>query len=144
MRYSIMAIIPTRVDVVPQIDVTGDFALWKDNSILSINSKVNALLTMMEMEKGTLPDYPECGAREILNKIYYSTQEKAAGYVDEIKAMAKVYIQLTINFVSRVDPSDDTKLNITIEIDGLPVTLSFSLVNNSATNIVNIVNPSIV
>lgn len=134
----------TLIDVVPQIDVTGDFELWRDDSIMNINSKVNALLTLMEMERGTIPDFPGCGGREILNRIYFSTDSKATNAVEMLGQMAKTFLNLDITFSSSRDPSNLDKLNVVIQISNLPVTLSFSLVNNSDSNIVNIVDPSFV
>lgn len=130
----------TLVDIVPAIGLTGDFLKYADNSIASSNSRINALMTFLKMEQGTLDDNPDCGGYDFLKQIYFSSEATGDSLVSQLENAVAKFIKLNINLTGQVNNKDPEQLDISIVVNGLPGLVSFALKENQ--NVVTIINPS--
>lgn len=137
-----MAIRKKKVDVVPEVNLTGDFTKWVDTSIAGTNSKINALMTFLEMEQGTLSENPDCGGKDYLIRIYHSSESEAMLAVNLLEAAVKRFLDLSIQLTGQKNPLDAELLDISIMVTGLPGTVRFGLQKRK--NVVMIVSPQLI
>lgn len=129
------------VDFLPQLDLKGDLTKYSDNGIAKLNSKVMSLITLLMMERGTHPEYPDMGARNFLVELLQSERKGATVAIHSIESQAKRFLDLEITLEAEENARDSEILDLSFTINNLPGRINMSVQHTFDGNM-RILNPS--
>lgn len=115
----------TIVDFIPEINSKGDFNKVTDSDVVAINSAILNLFTLLEVERGTIPDMPFVGVANLLLKLFFSSSIDVA--IEELSSACNAYVGYPVNITYTYQQSDIIDLYITIS--GLPARTRVTVAN---------------
>lgn len=127
------------VDFLPQTDLRGDLSKHTDSAYSKINSKVSALLTLLMMEQGTHPEYPDMGARTYLLELLESERQRGFAAISGIESQAKRFLDLDVILEAEQNTIDSNIMDLNFSISGLPGKVKLGVQNVSS--VIRILNP---
>ena len=130
-------IVKSVIDIMPRLNMEGDLMMVTDSRPAATNTKVIALINLLEMEPGTLAEYPDAGGRSILLSLYRAETPEAT--LSQLNAMAKLYIDLDVSFTYEKDHFNPEVIIIYGTITGLPGRIQFNVKREG--NIAKIISP---
>lgn len=137
-----MAIINDKivVDFLPVIE-NNDSKKVFDHGLIKFNKIILSVFNQLNMQKGTLEDYPELGCLESLLDIHFSQSQ--VEQISVIRENIRIYQKETVNFDIIKDENDSKNVNISITVESVP-NLKFVADMISNNNAVKIINPEII
>lgn len=128
------------VDFLPQTDLRGDLSKYTDSAYSKINSKVSSLVTLLMMEQGTHPEYPDMGARTFLLELLESEPNRGYLAINKIESQVKRFLDLEVVLETEPNPNNTGVIDLNFSISGLPGKLKLGAQNISSA--VHILNPT--
>lgn len=131
------------VDFAPEYGLDGDFKKISEYDFFRFNSRLQPVLTLIYMEKGTNQLIPDMGLYEMFMKIPFTERPNFQDLINEIKRQLSTYSteNCTVSLGSRTDWTiGDIYLNI--DIEGVPAPLQVK-VNKEAGGTIKVAHPSL-
>lgn len=128
------------VDILPVFS-NNDAKKVYDHSQVKFNQIILSVFNQMQMENGTLDDYPDCGCLESLLTIHFSESQK--NVENEIRKNLEFYQDEPISVEFIKDENDRKSISIEITVDSVPnYKFTADIVKNKQS--IRIVNPEII
>ena len=127
----------TVIDIIPVID-GGDVKKIYDHGVTKINQIILGVFNQLNMERGTLDDFPDIGCVESLLKLYFNDTTYTS--LSEIRDNFRIYQNKNINCDIIINPSNPEDAQIIITVDDIPNLRFTADILNKNQNI-KIVNP---
>lgn len=113
------------IDFIPQSDITGDLLRITDTKPAATNTKVQALVHMLEMFPATLMEVPDAGLHMELHSLF--GEQDATPVLKILQDRIESHTDLKIVFSSEKDKFDPGLVLITGVVQNLPGRVKFQL-----------------
>ena len=128
------------IDIIPVIE-NNDAKIIYDHGLVKFNKIILGVFNQLQMEQGTMEDYPDMGCFDYLLNIYFS--ESQNGIINQIRDNLKTYQNEEINIDIVKDDYNSKCVSIVITVENIP-NLKFTADLVRENNSVKIVKPNVI
>lgn len=133
------------VDIVPELDITGNFKRLKDvNRNVSEKLIYNQLITIINMRRGFNPWFPELGLADIIHRIPFNDTFDVGKITDELESEVRKQTNSECSVKTKIGVNSDNSkyVDITFYVNNLTYGVTARLNQNDPN--IRVINPDII